>query len=604
MPKISIYEQDISAVDTTDILENVVFIPGIASQGVFGVPTRCDTLEEFQSKFGKAPIKFAAEQKYPESGTVIYEAPIDSYEQSYIYACEILKMGLPIYFERMNLANENVSFTEVALTKDDYIANKYFIEDVQGNKILSTDTFDIHKQYYEQHYIGNIIPGIYDALEKDIFAIKDTIGNKFELQDKDKYNIKFITSGSYPILEYVKSEEKTDITYTQTSISDSSFQIDESVTSETYEPGTYYLKDGSVYTKEDGSSIFDSSKQYYRTNIDVVLYLRVLTESGYMYVQQDGSSYNTSYKYYTKSEQTIKTTRPFLMQQMLKLAALRGDCVALIDHKLSISNIIDDVYYVLNSRSDDELGYINISTLVDYAVNTDAITGSREESSLNYGAVVTPWAKYLPKATYIDKINGVLSVVDLTTIVMPGSFGYLLSLAKSTLTYPDWYAVAGVIRGLVPNFKQLITPVSGSTADFVQQVKGVSIIPITFVNPYGNCIWGNRTMHFNDKADLVASSFLNVRMLANDVKKQVYYAAKKLMFETDSTQLWLDFKSKVTPLLDKMVTGNGLSAYNIKRVDTNRAATVKITITLYCIEAVENFDVTLNITDSVVELSE
>ena len=110
-------------------------------------------------------------------------------------------------------------------------------------------------------------------------------------------------------------------------------------------------------------------------------------------------------------------------------------------------------------------------------------------------------------------------------------------------------------------------------------------------------------MHFNDKADLVASSFLNIRMLANDVKKQVYVAAKELMFETDSAQLWLDFKAKVTPLLDKMVTGNGLSRYEIKRVATDKRATIKIVITLYCLEAVENFDVTLNITNNVVELA-
>ena len=187
---------------------------------------------------------------------------------------------------------------------------------------------------------------------------------------------------------------------------------------------------------------------------------------------------------------------------------------------------------------------------------------------------------------------------------MPGSFGYLLSLAQSTTNYPDWYAVAGVVRGLVPNLIQLKTTVTGAAADYVQTINNkVSINPITYINPYGNCIWANRTMHFNDKADLVASSFLNIRMLANDVKKQVYVAAKELMFETDSAQLWLDFKAKVTPLLDKMVTGNGLSSYEIKRVATDKKATIKIVITLYCLEAVENFDVTLNITNNVVELA-
>ena len=93
-------------------------------------------------------------------------------------------------------------------------------------------------------------------------------------------------------------------------------------------------------------------------------------------------------------------------------------------------------------------------------------------------------------------------------------------------------------------------------------------------------------------------------MLSNDVKKQIYTAAKELMFERYSTQLWLNFKAKVTPLLDKMVTGNGLSNYDLRKVSTNKKATIKIVVTLYCLEAVENFDVTLNISDSTVELSE
>lgn len=75
------------------------------------------------------------------------------------------------------------------------------------------------------------------------------------------------------------------------------------------------------------------------------------------------------------------------------------------------------------------------------------------------------------------------------------------------------------------------------------------------------------------------------------------------MFETNSLQLWLNFKSKITPLLDKMITGNGLSDYTIRKEKTSKKATLKVVITLYAIEAVENFDITVEISDSVVEVS-
>lgn len=275
------------------------------------------------------------------------------------------------------------------------------------------------------------------------------------------------------------------------------------------------------------------------------------------------------------------TTTINLFKTILEVAAIRGDCIALVD--VDNTKGIDTIQSELNelTKSDLESNY------------TITISGDKEdtkESTLKYGTIIAPWGTYSTKR-YGD-------------VELPGSFAYLTCLAKSTVNYPNWYAVAGVNRGYINNLKKLSTDVTGSKADAVQTIKGISIVPITYINPYGYCIWGNRTLHKNDKDDLVASSFLNIRMLACDVKKTLYTAAKELMFETDSMQLWLDFKSEVTPLLDKMVSGNGLTDYSIKRVKSNTKATLKVVVTLYCVEAIENFDITLNITDSTVEVAE
>ncbi|WP_300924720.1 hypothetical protein [uncultured Clostridium sp.] len=87
-------------------------------------------------------------------------------------------------------------------------------------------------------------------------------------------------------------------------------------------------------------------------------------------------------------------------------------------------------------------------------------------------------------------------------------------------------------------------------------------------------------------------------MLSNDVKKTVYAAAKKLTFELNSDILWLNFKSAITPLLDQMVSGNGLSNYKITKVATTKKATVACKIRLYAIEAVEDWDITVELADS------
>lgn len=259
---------------------------------------------------------------------------------------------------------------------------------------------------------------------------------------------------------------------------------------------------------------------------------------------------------------------------MLRTAGTRGDCVALIDHTNNINRALTgdtSVYKALQNLSELNVGTVN-----------------NPEDARRYGAMFTPYASYR-----ISTLNNI-------TEILPGSFAYLNSLAVSTKTNANWYAVAGVTRGLVPNLLQLSQNVTGAIADAIQPIKdGISINPITSIKPYGYCIWGNRTLNKNEKG-LIASSFLNVRMLANDVKKVVYTAAKKLTFELNTDVLWLNFKSEIEPTLDKMVSGNGLTGYRILRKATTKRATIEAVIRLFVVEAVEDWDITIELSDTTV----
>ena len=108
-------------------------------------------------------------------------------------------------------------------------------------------------------------------------------------------------------------------------------------------------------------------------------------------------------------------------------------------------------------------------------------------------------------------------------------------------------------------------------------------------------------MHHN-KDGLVASSFLNIRMLSNDVKKVVYQTAKRLTFELNDNILWLNFKSAIEPTLDQMVSGNGLTGYKIIKKATTKKATIEAIIRLYAVEAVENWDITIELADAYVSV--
>ena len=208
--------------------------------------------------------------------------------------------------------------------------------------------------------------------------------------------------------------------------------------------------------------------------------------------------------------------------------------------------------------------------------------------------MITPWVNVTCNNIYNNKSN----------MVAPGSFAYLSALAVSIKTNANWLAIAGVARGLVPNIIELHTTqvLTNAIAESYQTEPaggvGISINPITRIRPYGYCIWGNRTLRYNKVSRVgFATGFLNLRNMVSDVKKTVYKAAQRLMFEQNNDILWINFKALITPLLDSMVSGYGLSGYKIIKNPTNDKTRLSAIIKLYPVYAVESFEVTVILSD-------
>lgn len=162
-----------------------------------------------------------------------------------------------------------------------------------------------------------------------------------------------------------------------------------------------------------------------------------------------------------------------------------------------------------------------------------------------------------------------------------------------------WLAAAGATRGTVPF---LVEPLAkyGELAvnSIAQQKTGISINTICNVEPFGYIVWGNRTLN-NNVEGLVASSFLNIRQLINLIRKQTYLVCKRYTFEQNSDILWLNFRSKIAQMLDGMVVGNGIRAYDITRLIAPDMATLSARITIVPIAAVENFEIEISLSDSI-----
>lgn len=270
----------------------------------------------------------------------------------------------------------------------------------------------------------------------------------------------------------------------------------------------------------------------------------------------------------------------------------RGDCVALIDHSYFTQTELQEVVIDAEGTTAE----LDVPTLIgnettvrelfQIVSDTNSVPAFNNESLNKYGAAFTPWWK---------DTNGELRTPSLAYIL-----AFCTSVANAN---PNWFAAAGATRGKVPSIATPLIEVGELSAESLMQEGFNSINPICNVSPYGYIIWGNRTMMVNTDG-LTASSFLNVRNLCIDIKKTLFIASQRLLFEQNSTILWVNFKALITPLLDRMMTGQGISGYKITRIETNSKSVVKANIQIIPIEAVEEFDITVILTDEITELDE
>ena len=98
MPSIEILEKDLTSGGSGTTNFNIVFVPGFMSTTKGGKakknnPILCNTLKEFEEYFGTEPATFES------SGEGTSETSVD---KSYIYAKELLNLGLPVLYESLN----------------------------------------------------------------------------------------------------------------------------------------------------------------------------------------------------------------------------------------------------------------------------------------------------------------------------------------------------------------------------------------------------------------------------------------------------------------------------------------------------------------------
>lgn len=258
----------------------------------------------------------------------------------------------------------------------------------------------------------------------------------------------------------------------------------------------------------------------------------------------------------------------------------RGDCIALLD-------IDEDVY--ANSKQEDA-----IQAMLLFA---------KKIPNSKYAAAFAPSVKY--NSGSLSEIN------TFSNCWFPASFHYLACAARSSERYNEWYANAGYARGISSytidtvscKFGEAAVNIFQRRSAFVENnVTRLSIAINPIINLRGTYyLWGNRTtfeLGDPENGDLKASHFLNIRQLCSTIKKKVYVSCRQLTFNPNSDILWINFCNAIKPMLEKMKADQGIADYKISKVKSNRKAFMSAVIKIVPIEAVEDFDISIHLEDS------
>lgn len=571
---------------------DVVYVPGFAINEAASrnVPQLCVSVAEFEEFFGKVPYQFTADQKLSD-GRII--ARKGDYDRSYIYAKELLNAGLPVLYENITSDAAGVEDVGVFVSGD----NASGVADKKTNERSTFKRVDGKSNTYEFVFGGTVSA---DGEERTLWA-------QFTLDS----GVLSTTYGEVSLV--VKNDTGL---FTAESANDKVTIVSENAVNKFNIVGNKISWDTSnnITEADLDKTVFKAQLQLPVTaemkDIPVAIGLHVVTgdidsESPYVIIQPEKLTYLYSQfedrmqNLCDRSEYTVKyitsggypalvfgsstSTALDIAKFMLNTAAVRNDAVALIDHE-------NDGGKDLSPKSGNSI-YSKCNTYFKSASNPE------------FGAMFTPWGEYR------------IITNTIPNQILPASFGYLLCLANAIKTSPNWLAMAGVTRGVVPNLVRLATAktLTNVIAEDYQPKVGtdnvISLNAITNIKPYGLTIWGNRTLLPVDYKGTVATNFLNTRNMISDVKKTAYNTAKSLMFEQDSDTLWLRFKSGISPLLEQLKNGYGISDYKIIRGTTrylggqlNRGELAAV-IRLFPVNAVEYFEITVHIADQDVAVS-
>ena len=187
--------------------------------------------------------------------------------------------------------------------------------------------------------------------------------------------------------------------------------------------------------------------------------------------------------------------------------------------------------------------------------NPDYLTMYVEKLNTSYGTVHAPW-------------DWCRHPENNSLVLMPPSFVFLYTMLSNLINNVEaqkWFPPAGVTRATANIVVRPQYEIGSILLDKWQNNTLARVNPIMKLKNYGYVIYGQYTTYVAiDEFTHSALESLNVRLIANCVKKKIFTTCMKLTFEPNNSRLWLTFYDEMDKYLSMMKHNQGLYDYKIE----------------------------------------
>ena len=142
-------------------------------------------------------------------------------------------------------------------------------------------------------------------------------------------------------------------------------------------------------------------------------------------------------------------------------------------------------------------------------------------------------------------------------LYVPCSGAIAAVFAQSDAATAEWWAPAGVVRGLIAGITGIRQKYSQNERNILDQNQINYIHKLT---GYGYAVWGAQTL----QAEHSALSDIPVRRLINTIETTSKFDALRVVFDPNDEYLWKQLENIVRDVLDPILNARGLYFYDVK----------------------------------------